>query len=718
MQKSPSQTGPHWLSASHMSRLRRWRELKDLLARYAMAIGGLGVIVAIAMIFFYLLYVVFPLFVPASSEALNSYALPAAGQGQTLYLAVEEQNQVALRVTAKGRAVFFNTNDGAVLENISLGILDQRQITAFAKADAASGIFAVGLSDGSVLLRRHRYDVSYPDDQRLITPKIEAPLGLDPILLDSKRNAIRQLALASNEDETTILALTEVGDLVLTHVSSEASMLDDEPTVSYQSSKLEPIDGVLQFVIEPQQAVAYIAQGSGELAVVDISNKQSPRLHERVTAIQDEQQISRIELLNGGISLLVASNDGSIAQWFPVRDEYNRTALKRIRTFQQQGMAISDISPEQRRKGFVAVDQGGNLGVFHSTAHRRLLLEPLSEHPLSYVALSPRADTVIAQDASDRIHFWAIHNEHPEVSWGVLWQKIWYENYQQPGYIWQSSSASNDFEPKFSLTPLAFGTFKAAFYAMLVAVPLAIFGAIFTAYFMAPRMRSVVKPTIEIMEALPTVILGFLAGLWLAPLIELHLPGVFAMLLLLPLGVLLTAALWQHIPKRLRLWLPEGWQPLLLLPVILLIAWLALAMSPSMEAAIFSGDMRQWLSANWGLDFDQRNAIVVGIAMGIAVVPTIFSMTEDAIFSVPKHLSYGSLALGATPWQTLVRVILLTASPGIFSAVMIGLGRAVGETMIVLMATGNTAIMDYEYISRHAHIVGQYRCGDAGIGVA
>ncbi|MGB1558652.1 MAG: ABC transporter permease subunit, partial [Oceanococcaceae bacterium] len=87
--------------------------------------------------------------------------------------------------------------------------------------------------------------------------------------------------------------------------------------------------------------------------------------------------------------------------------------------------------------------------------------------------------------------------------------------------------------------------------------------------------------------------------------------------------------------------------------------------------------------------------LVVGLAMGFAVIPTIFSIAEDAVFGVPKSLSQGSLALGATPWQTLTRVVLPTASPGIFSALMIGLGRAVGETMIVLMATGNTPIMDF-----------------------
>ena len=104
--------------------------------------------------------------------------------------------------------------------------------------------------------------------------------------------------------------------------------------------------------------------------------------------------------------------------------------------------------------------------------------------------------------------------------------------------------------------------------------------------------------------------------------------------------------------------------------------------------------MRAWLTNDLGIPFDQRNALVVGLAMGFAVIPNIYSIAEDAVFSVPKSLTFGSLALGATPWQTLTRVVILTASPGIFSALMIGMGRAVGETMIVLMATGNTPIMD------------------------
>jgi phosphate transport system permease protein len=90
----------------------------------------------------------------------------------------------------------------------------------------------------------------------------------------------------------------------------------------------------------------------------------------------------------------------------------------------------------------------------------------------------------------------------------------------------------------------------------------------------------------------------------------------------------------------------------------------------------------------------QRNTLVVGFVMGFAVVPIIYTISEDALSSVPEHLRTASLACGATPWQTAIRVILPVAMSGIFSAIMIGLGRAVGETMIVVMAAGNTPVMD------------------------
>jgi phosphate transport system permease protein len=294
------------------------------------------------------------------------------------------------------------------------------------------------------------------------------------------------------------------------------------------------------------------------------------------------------------------------------------------------------------------------------------------------------------------MHLWSLENEHPEVSFEVLWQKVWYEGYEKPDYIWQSSSSASDFEPKFSLAPLAFGTLKAAFYAMLFAVPIAIMAAMFAGFFMAPKMRQAVKPTIELLEALPTVILGFLAGLWLAPYLEKHMPSFFLLLMLMPLMVFIFGYLWSRFPEAIRNRVPDGWQAALLIPVLLLSVLIAVWLDDPVEHLLFAGDMPMWLTNVAGIDYDQRNALVVGIAMGLAVIPIIFSIAEDAIYNVPRHQVNGSLALGATPWQTMVGVVLPTASPGLFSATMIGLGRAVGETMIVLMATGNTAVMDID----------------------
>ena len=133
----------------------------------------------------------------------------------------------------------------------------------------------------------------------------------------------------------------------------------------------------------------------------------------------------------------------------------------------------------------------------------------------------------------------------------------------------------------------------------------------------------------------------------------------------------------------------------LILPLLLLGGWAALSLGPLVESNLFGGDVRLWLGSAMNVVYDQRNALVVGLAMGFAVIPIIFTIAEDSFSSVPSHLTAASLALGASRWQTATRVVLPTASPGIFSAIMIGFGRAVGETMIVLMATGNTPVLDW-----------------------
>ncbi|MDH5326273.1 MAG: ABC transporter permease subunit [Gammaproteobacteria bacterium] len=685
------------LQLGRAEKLRRWRYIKDIIARYSVGIGGISVIIAIVLIFFYLLYVVFPLFLPASLQKEAEYSVPGGDKGASVLLAMEEQNEIGVRFTNQGYAIFFDARKGSSIRTDRIETPKDAVLTSFTQGDPTKGTVAYGTSSGHVIVAQHKYKVSYPNNVRRIDPELIFPLGPDPLLVDEQEREISQIAVKLGEESSTIVALTVDDRLIITSFAKEENLFEAEESDSTKTQavielKVENIEFLL---LDKEQRTVYLANAKGELSAYDISDKEFPTLLQHTNILGKGQLLTRLEFLTGDISLLAGDSAGYISQWSPVRNASNKPELRKFRSFHEREAAVHSVVSEYSRKGFVVLDENGYLGVYHSTAERVLLLEPVTSKPRA-VSLAPRANALLVEggeEGSEKLNFFALVNEHPEVSWSSLWGKVWYENYPEEQYIWQSSSASNDFEPKFSLTPLVFGTLKAAFYAMLIAIPLAIMGAIYTAYFMAPRMRRMVKPGIEIMEALPTVILGFLAGLWLAPLVETHLSGIFTLLLVMPMAILAFAYSWQHVPEKYRHAIPEGWDAALLIPVIIVVGWLSFAMSQPIENLLFSGDMRVWLK-DAGIDFDQRNSLVVGIAMGFAVIPTIFSIAEDAIFSVPKHLTYGSLALGATPWQTMVRVVLLTASPGIFSAVMIGFGRAVGETMIVLMATGNTPVMD------------------------
>ena len=680
---------------------QRWRLIKDALARYAVVAGGLGVIVAIMLIFFYLLYVVYPLFIAATAKPVSEYAVPEQALGGTLLLEMEEQNEIGARFTDNGHVVFFEAATGKTLLTQAVAIPEGAHIASFAQGSPINeGAVIYGLSDGRAVVVKHQYKVTYPNNVRVITPSLKYPLGEQPLVLDDSGAALEQVAVTVGEDATTIVAKTAnapnvEGKIRLTNFQKEQSLFSDEAALTRTDSTLEmSAAGVADILIDKEASNLYLISNDGQLAFFNISNKSSPSLRQQQNVVDAGQKITSVTFLNGDLSLMIGDSSGLVSQWSMVKDNLNRPAMQKIRSFKVSDKAVVAIDAEQRRKGFMTTDADGIMGIYHSTSEREMIKERVSDALPVAAVLSPRANTLLVQSTDGKMHLWHVDNEHPEVSIKSLWQQVWYESYPKPDYIWQSSSANNDFEPKYSLTPLVFGTLKAAFYAMLVAIPLALMGAIYTAYFMAPQMRVYVKPSIEIMGALPTVILGFLAGLWLAPFMEEHLAGFFAMLMIVPVGVMLFAFAWQFVPKAISHNLSEGWDAAILIPVILLSGWFAFKISVPLETFLFHGTLRDWFKAELGIGYDQRNALVVGVAMGFAVIPTIFSIAEDAIFSVPKHLTVGSLALGATPWQTMIRVVLLTASPGIFSAIMIGFGRAVGETMIVLMATGNTQVMD------------------------
>ena len=676
------------VSEAAAARTRRIRKFKDETAKATITLGGISVIAAICLIFFYLLYEVVPLFLPASMEERNQ--LVKADWDSPIFSTIEEQGQIGLNVEPE-KAYFYYTQSGDIVENIDIPLGDIKYVSREAPS---TELIALANEKGEAVILKHDYrHVFDNDNNRTIYPFVEYPYGEDTIEL-LEGNRLKSFSFRDNEEKLTIVAANYANEVVIKRFIKTESMFDEEVALEEQADiKLPAFAGeVNKVLVSLDQRWLYILEDNKQLEIFNIE-EQPERLGSK-SLTPEGAEVTQFRFLLGGFALLVGDSSGVISQWFLARDDQNKLDLYKIRDFKLADAPVISIDIEHRRKGFIAGDSAGNIGFFNTTAETNVINEKISDNPIERIIASPRGDVMLVQPKGELPSIYDINNKHPEVSLKSMWQKVWYEDYNEPEFVWQSSSASNDFEPKFSLMPLTFGTLKAAFYAMLMAMPLAICGAIYTAYFMAPELRTKVKPTIELMEALPTVILGFLAGLWLAPLIEHSLPGVFTLLLTMPIIIVLAAYLWALVPMDLRNRIPDGWVPVMLIPVVLLGGGLSMGYTREIEMLFFDGDMRLWLTQDLGIDFDQRNALIVGLAMGFAVIPTIFSITEDAIFAVPKNLSFGSLALGATPWQTLVRVVLPTASPGIFSAVMIGFGRAVGETMIVLMATGNTPIMD------------------------
>jgi len=678
------------------------RMTKDKVFKQVMTVGGLSVIIAISAIFFYLASVVVPIFMPATVDPLKAINLPTVVDERAVHVTAEEQAEIGVRFSNIGNVTFFDLRDGKVMSTEQAALSGTAKITSFSAGDLSQKTVAYGLDDGRMVLLKQTFKTTFQQDPndpakdiRTITPALEYPLGRDALVVDEAGKALRMLSVQHADENTTAVALTEDERLLLVHYTSRANLITGEMTSERNAVELPLPNGRISHIqLEMKQRDLYVVHDGRFVSHYDVMDKSNPRLLQTVAVVPVSERVTAFTILSGGFSLIVGSNTGQVGQWFQVRDANNNNNLTHIRSFKPMPGEVTALAPEHYRKGFMAGDDKGNVSIYYATSRRLIAERKAADRPIQVLGFAPRANAILVDTGGETLQAARVKNDYPEISFHAMWQKVWYESYSEPEYNWQSSAATSDFEPKFSVAPLTFGTLKAAFYAMLVAVPLAVLGAIFAAYFMSPQMRGIVKPSIEIMEALPTVILGFLAGLWLAPFVDNNMAGTLVAIFLLPFSFVITAYLWHLLPQRLTQRVPPGWEAALLIPVIIVVIWASIEVGHPIEAAFFGGNMPHWVSTELGWTYEQRNSLVVGIAMGFAVIPTIFSIAEDAVFSVPKHLTTGSLALGATPWQTLFNVVLLTASPGIFSAIMVGMGRAVGETMIVLMATGNTAVMD------------------------
>ncbi len=666
---------------------RRRVALIDRIARGLISISGIGIIAAVLGIGLFLLLEILPLFAGTRVQAGRSQAFLSDGESAQLVLVDEHQEMVAA-LAEEPTLVVASLLRPQPLEHVAIPGLAGQRVTSGSQILRQSTV-ALGTAQGTVWIGTIDFQAVFEGGRRTMHPVVTAETQFEAI----PGHRITQLAYRHTDTRALAAALTDAGPLIVTRIAI------DQPVVGPARRTLDGLRIPLEAGAHPTTLLIngpctelLVGTSEGQLLRWEIPGEGSPKLLETIEVAPNDSVTSMAYLL-GDRSIAIGTYAGKVATWSPVRDEAgSEVRLRRIHTFPTQDAPVRLLIASPRDKGFISVSRDGAAQLHYMTTERTLARWPLHGEPV-VGWMAPKANGLVLIDGAGTLRHWRIDNPHPEFSWRALFAPIWYEGYTRPAYIWQSTG-TDDAEPKLSLVPLAFGTLKGTVYALCFAIPLALFGALYCSQFLDKSLRNPIKSTIELMAVLPSVVLGFVAGVVMAPLVQQHLVAVLAMPVLMPLVAMGTLGGLHALPiPRLRA-LAQRREFWVLSAGAVLGVGVAGWLGPSLERACFGGSVETWLQA-MGTHYDQRNALVVGWAMGFAVIPIIFTICEDAFSAVPKHLVGASLACGASAWQTAWRVVLPAAGSGVFSAIMVGFGRAVGETMIVLMATGNTPIMDW-----------------------
>ena len=667
----------------------------DRIAEFLIRVGGVMVIFSVVWILVMISRVALPLFYPASAKVASTVKIPAAiSADRILTLGSEENQQALFLLDDSGTFHFLKAADGSLSSSIKTPSVPVGAVRAVAAEYVGKSAYNLLWDNGAVSSVTVALATNKDADGKIsLTHDVVAQ---DDISFAATAGIVQSFVRPIEGKGVVRIDRLSGDRLRVSHQLVEKDLLGNEKRSNTSADISEPLPGRLTaLAVDSKGHYLYAGTENGMLLRWDISEPGQVRLLESVETSDQHKAVTSLALVLGDVSVAVGDAGGSLTTWFPVKvaGSGEDRRLTRIHTLRPNQKGITAIIPSPRDKTIVSFN-ASEIHADHMTSERDLLTITPAAGTVR-AALSPKGNTLVALGSST-VTVWKLDIPHPEISLSTLFGKVWYEGYDRPEYAWQSSAANDDFEPKMSLVPLVFGTIKATFFAMLFAVPLALLAALYTSQFMSPKLKGRVKPVVEIMAAIPSVVIGFLAGLWLAPLIDKSVLTIFLSIIIVPLMLLLTIFFWKRIKTASMLQkMTRGHEFIAMIPVVILGIYAAFLLSGLAELNLFSGDFKQWLYSSLGVRYDQRNSIIIAIALGFAVIPIIFTIAEDAISNVPRNLTAASLALGASRWQTAWRVVLPSALPGVFSAVMIGFGRAIGETMIVLMATGNTPIMSW-----------------------
>lgn len=797
------------LSTAPGRRTSRRVHVSNALAGWVIRLAGLGTIVAVFLVCVFLVLVAVPLFRSGRLELTAWGAQEKKDTAAPAAAILDDAGRLAWVLDGKGTWTLYRLDRCQV---ISEGSAVGETAPTAVGGDAAAGQLILGFADGTIRLgqltfsSQIREEASVPQEARklavgeweiwngaLIERVSEDQFRVqearweleEPVVLEAGV-PIRRVDVSIQSSGSVVAALTDSGRLHVDQVIRRRNLLTGRITSTLRGGKLElgaeAARSAIWLGLSGLGDQVYVAFEDGQLWRIDTRNVEQPVLTEKADVIAEVgERLTRVIFLTGRAAIAAGDSLGRLSVWSLVRQEGADTAdghvLTKIRELPRGPGAVAALSSSRRTRLVAAGYADGSVQLFHTTSQRHIARSHVRNTEESSdqvaLALSARDEVLLWISGNSGLAVWQVQAGHPEVSLRSMFWPVWYEGYPGPAHVWQSSGATDDFEPKYGLVPLIFGTLKATFYSMLFGAPLALLAAVYTSEVMHPRWRARIKPVVETMASLPSVVLGFLAALVIAPFVEKIVPQVLTALVTVPWTVLLGGYLWQLLPhKQATSW--RRWRITLVAAGAgggLGLAWV---LGPWVEKFLFAGDIKAWLTgrrggpmggwvllvlpvcalaaawvggrlinpwvrnrtgswsyaklawldlgkflllssgtvvaagvAGWGLSclgdprggvlatYVQRNALVVGFVMGFAIIPIIFTIAEDALSAVPEHLRAGSLGAGATPWQTAVRIVIPTAMSGLFSALMIGLGRAVGETMIVLMAAGNTPIMEW-----------------------
>jgi phosphate transport system permease protein len=602
-------------------------------------------------------------------------------------IGVDEYRQVGY-IADVGGVNLFSLRDGTTIASTAVPFQDQ-DITA-AISEISQGKFALATQTGKVLFCEVNFEVSIGDADRKIKANVTFS---EPIALGDGQ-APRLLAYRETKDGKIVAGSTGARGLSVLRATEQKAVVGPSSFSAENWSLSLPVNGEISAIAADDRGEdLFVGTTDGSLARVDLRGG-APRCAE-VTNANSAARITALGLLIGDRTLIVGDAQGRVGSWQVLAEAGGDRRLQHIHDFAPHSGSVTAISVSNRDKGFLTGDENGGVKLHYATTGSTRLSLSLASGNLESMSYAPRADGFVTVSSGGLVSQYGLENHHPEATLASLFGKVWYEGDSKPSYTWQSTGGADDFEPKLGLIPLIFGTLKGSFYTLVFSVPIAILAALYASQFMRQRWKRFIKPAVEIMAGLPSVVLGFIAALWLAPNVDQVLPGILVMPLSVPVLIIVSVMVWRALPVPFRSKIKPGSELFALFPVIALGAWLSIKAGNVLNATLMGGDYHLWLAERLGLSYEQRNSLVVSLAMGFAVIPIIFTIAEDALSNVPRHLVLAARALGANKWETAVRIVLPTASPGIFSAIMIGLGRAVGETMIVLMATGNTPIMSW-----------------------